>query len=156
MNQNAFARHDSALREQRIMRSHENLRYGGSFRPTEVVRNLRAMIFRNCNELSLSATADDAEDSISNFPIANFLADRFNFTGEFQSGNFLRITRRRGIASESLQNVCAIQSRRAHSHAHAIGGWLRRVVDLTNLEALNAAEGSDDYGFHWFVLTKRI
>src|ERR1051325_1131541 len=156
MNQNPFARHHSALREQRIMRSHENLRYGGSFGPTEVVRNLREMIFRNCNEFSLSATADDAEHSIPSFPIANLLADRFNFAGKLQSGDFLRISGRRGIAPEPLQNVCAIQSRRAHSHAHAIGGWLRRVVDLTNLEAFNAAERSDVYGFHWFVLTRRI
>src|ERR1041384_5133488 len=130
------------------MRSHKNLRHGGSFGPTEVVRNLREMIFRNCNELSLSATANDAEHSITNFPIANFFTDRFNFTGEFQPGNFLRITRRRGITSESLQNVCAIQSRRAHSHAHAIGGWVWRVSNLTDFEAFNAAEGSDGYCFH--------
>src|SRR6184192_3702863 len=102
------------------MRSHENLRYGGRFGPTEIVRDSREMIFRNSNELGLSAAADDSEDAIGRFPTANFLADRFNFTGEFQAGNFLRISRRRRIASEPLQDVRTIQSRRAHPHADAI------------------------------------
>src|SRR5438105_2098993 len=101
------------------MRSHENFWYGGRFGPTEIVRDSREMIFRNSNELSLSATADDSKDAIADFPTANFLADRFNFTGEFEAGNFLRISRRRGIASEPLQDVRTIQSRRAHLHAHA-------------------------------------
>src|SRR5947207_1434181 len=114
------------------MRSHENLRYGGRFGPTEIVWDSREMIFRNSNKLSLSATSDDSKDAIADFPTANFLADRFNFTGELQSRNFLRISRRRGITSEPLQNVRTIQSRRAHPHTHTIGGWLQCVSDLAD------------------------
>src|SRR3989442_1367618 len=131
------------------MRRHENLRYGGRFGPTEIVWDSREMIFRNSNKLGLSAATDDSKDSIADFPTANFLADRFNFTGELQSRNFLGISRRRGIASEPLQDVRTIQSRRAHPHADAIGCWLRCVGDLADFEAFNTAEGSDRYCAHF-------
>src|SRR5207237_874861 len=114
----------------------------------EIVWNSREMIFRNSNELGLSTAADDSKDAITNFPTAHLFPDRFNFTGEFQAGNFLRISRRRGIASEPLQNVRAIQSRRAHPHAHPIRSRTRRVGDLADFEAFNAAERSDRYCFH--------
>src|SRR5437016_2422122 len=130
------------------MCSHENLGYGGSFGPTEIVWDSREMIFRNRNELGLSAAADDSKDAIARLPTANLFADRFNFTGKFQSGNFLRISQRRGIASEPLQDVRTIQSRRAHAHAHPIGGWLWCISDVADFEAFNAAERSDRYCFH--------
>src|SRR5438874_2662282 len=117
------------------MRSHENLGYGGRFGPTEIVRDSREMIFRNRNELGLSAAADDSKDAIARLPTANLFADRFNFTGKFQSGNLLRITRRRGIPSEPLQDVRTIQSRRAHLHAHTICSCLCCISDLADFEA---------------------
>src|SRR5205823_8394571 len=123
------------------MRSHENLGYGGRFGPTEIVRDSREMIFRNRNELGLSAAADDSKDAITRLPTANLFADRFNFTGKFQSGNLLRITRRRRIASESLQNIRTIESRSTHLHAHTIRGWLWCISDVADFEACNAAEG---------------
>lgn len=86
---------------------------------------------------------------IADFPTAHIVADRFDFTGEFNSRNFLRITRRRWITAKSLQNVRAIQARRAHSHAHPIGSRLRGISDVTSFQTFDAAEGSYEDCFHW-------
>src|SRR5690242_7194009 len=100
------------------MRRHENFGHGSSFGPTEIVRNAREMIFLAGDKLSLSAPAGDAEDAIADLPATDLFANRFNFAGEFQTGNVWRITRRRGITSASLQDVRAIQSCGTNSHAH--------------------------------------
>ena len=71
-----------------------------------------------------------------------------DFAGELQTGNVLRITWRRGIATQTLQDVRAIQSGRAHAHPHSIRCRARRIGEVANLEAFNAAEGNNCDCFH--------
>ena len=68
------------------------------------------MIFGDRHVLRLSTAADDAKHSIADFPHAHLIADLLNFAGEFNPGNVLGITGRRGIAAEALQDVRTIQS----------------------------------------------
>ena len=148
MNENSLTHLQLALREQRVVCSHKDFRNRGGLNPIEIVRNPRERRFRHRDVFRLRAAAGDAENSIADFPNARVFADAFNFTGELKSGNVLRIAGRRGIATEALQDVRAIQSRRAHSHAHAIRGWFGRVSNLGNLQSFNAAERNDLYRFH--------
>src|SRR5438270_12650289 len=74
VNQDMFANRQSALREQGVVRSHKNLRHDGRFGPIEIVRNARQMILWNCNVLRLSAAADDSQDTVANFPFADFVS----------------------------------------------------------------------------------
>src|SRR2546427_234857 len=96
------------------------------------------------SELSFATTTDSVRpNSFANFPRTRLVAYFDNFAGEFKSRNVLRITRRRGIAAQALQDVRPIQSRRVHAHAHAIRSRAWRIRNLAYFEALNAAEGND-------------
>jgi hypothetical protein len=98
------------------------------------------MIFLDRYVLCLSATADNAEHAIANFPRAHFIADLLNFAGELNSGNVLWITGRRRIATEALQDVGAVQSGGTHADTDAIESCARSIGDLTNLKAFDTAE----------------
>lgn len=148
MNENSLAHLQIALREQRVVRCHKDFRNRGGLNPIKIVRYPRERGFRNRDVFRLRAAAGNAEDTITYFPCARVLADAFDFAGELQPGNVLRITGRRGIVTEALQDVRAIQSRRAHSYAHAIRGWFGRVRQLYNLQSLDAAERNDLYRLH--------
>src|SRR5687767_5237934 len=112
MNENSLADLQLALREQSVVRSHEDFRNRGCLDPIEIVRNARERRFRNSDVCSLGAAAGYAEDSIADFPDARIFANALHFTGELESRNVLRVAGRRGIATEALQDVRAIQSRR--------------------------------------------
>jgi hypothetical protein len=98
------------------------------------------MIFRNRDVLRLPAATDNTEHSIAGFPRAHFVADLLNFAGEFNSGNVLRITGRRRIAAEALQDIGAVQSCGTHADTDAIESCARSIRDLAKLEAFDAAE----------------
>jgi hypothetical protein len=148
VNQNVVAGGQSALSKQGIVGRHEYFRYRRSFRPIKIIRHARQMIFGHGDVLSLTAAADDSEHAIASLPAPNFLADCCDLTGEFNSRDVLRKSGRRGIAPESLQDVCAIQSGGAHTTTYAIERswrWVRHVADF---QTFDAAEGSDRDGFH--------
>src|SRR2546430_1111219 len=131
------------------MRSHEDFGNGTRFGPTEIVRNAREGRFRNGNVFSLRAAASDSEDSIADCPGAGVFAKTFDFTCELEARNVRRITPWRRIAAEPLQNIGAIDSSGADSHAHAISRWLRRIKNIDDLQTFDAAERSDLHGFHF-------
>jgi hypothetical protein len=98
------------------------------------------MIFRNRDVLRLPAATDNTEHSIADLPLLHFITDLLNFAGEFNSRNVLRITGRRRIAAETLQDVGAVQSCGTHTDSYAIESCARSIGDLPNLKAFNAAE----------------
>src|SRR5688572_6533773 len=148
MNQNLLTHLQIALREQRVVRRHKDFRNRGGLNPIQIVGNRRERRFGHRDVFRLRAAAGNAENSIADCPNARVFAGAFNLTGELKPGNVLRIAGWRWIATEALQDVRAIQSRRLHSHTDAIRRWLRRVRDFYNLQSLNAAERNDLYRFH--------
>jgi hypothetical protein len=98
------------------------------------------MILRDRYELGLPATASDTEHAIAGTPPAHLIAHLGNFTGEFNSGNVLWVTRRRRITPEALQDVRTIQSGRTHTDPDAIKSWRRGVRDFADFETFNTAE----------------
>ena len=148
MNQNALAHFHAALRKQGIVRGHEDFRNRGCFGPIKVRRNFREVALRQGDELGLCAAANDSKNAIANLPPARVCTDLNDFAGEFQPGNLLRVTGRRRIATQALQNIRTIQSCRAHADSHAICGRAGRICDFAHFEAFNAAKGNDCDCFH--------
>src|SRR5438128_390272 len=87
-------------------------------------------------------------NAIINFPSADRIADRVHLTGELQTRNVLRITRRRGITSAPLQNIGAVQSRRVHTDANAISHWRRWGFDLQHTDSIDLTIRCDDDSTH--------
>jgi hypothetical protein len=144
VNKNAVAHLQSGTSEKRVMCGNENFRHRTGFGPAQLCGNARQIAFWHDDKLCLRATGNDSENAITNFPSADRIADCLHFTGEFQTRNVLRITRRRGIAAAPLQNIGVVQSRRVHTDADAISYRRRWRFDLHHTDSANPTMRCDN------------
>src|SRR5260370_25233150 len=134
--------------EERVVRGDERFRHRTRLHPIQLGRNASKIALWDDHKFCLCATGDDSEKAITNFPSADRIANRFHFTGEFQTRNVLRITRRRGITSAPLQDIGAVQSRRVHTNANAVSHRHRWRFDLAHTDAVDPTVRCDDDRTH--------
>ena len=96
-------------RGERIVRRDEGLRHRGRLDPVKCIGNARKITLRHYDKLCLRATRSEPENAITGFPRAHRVTDRLHFTGEFKTGDILRITGRRRIIPSTLENIRAVQ-----------------------------------------------
>ena len=106
------------------------------------------MILRYGDKFCLRAAADDAKDTVAAFTHPRLFANLSHLACKFEPGNILRKTRWRGIASQPLQDVGAINAGGAHAHSHAISRRRRRVASLADAENFDATMRFDIYCAH--------
>src|SRR6266513_1250673 len=157
MNQDALAHLKFCLSAQRIVRSDENFRHGSRFRPIEVRGNFGKCIFRYGHIFSLRAASSYAKDTLALWPHTHLFAYFIHLSGELETGNVRGKSRRRGITTETLEYVSAIQCSGVHTHPNPIGSWARRIRNLAHFESFNSTVGDDSDGFHktWTSLMNR-
>ena len=97
--------------------------------------------------LGVRAAADEPEYAIADLPSARIGADRIDLTGELEPRNLLRRIGRRRIEPHALEQIGAVDRRRAHAHAHLAAPRLGRR-HLDPLENLGAARRRDHDRFH--------
>jgi hypothetical protein len=150
VDEHALARLQVRLREQRVVRRDEDLGDGGGLLETEAGWNLGEMILRHDHVLGLRPARRDAEDALPRPPRPHLVARLIDLARELKPRNVGGRARRRGVVAAPLQQVCAVQPRGAHAHAHAVG-QSPRPLDLAHLKRLHAPVRGDDHGTHPFV-----
>src|SRR6266516_903020 len=148
VNENALAHVKAGPREERVMCSNENFRHRARLHPIKVRRNASEITLRHDHKLRLRATGSDSKNAIAHFPGANRVTNRFDFACKLHARDVLRITRRRGIMSETLQNIGAVQSRCVDTDANAISHRRRWRVDLHYTDSVDLTVKCDDDRTH--------
>jgi hypothetical protein len=144
VNENTLAHVKACLSEERVVRGDERFRHGARLHPIKHRRNTGKITPGHDDKLCLCAAAGDSKNAITNFPGADRIADRLHFAGKFHTRDVLRITRRRGIMSATLQDIGPVQSRCMDTDANAISHRRRWVLDLLHTESVDAAMRCDD------------
>ena len=148
MDENPLAHVKAGPSEECVVRSNERFRHGARLHPIKHGRNSRKITLGHDHKLCLRATGSDSENAITNFPSTDRIADRVYFTGEFQTRNVLRITRRRGITAAPLQDIGAVQSRRVHTDANAVSHRRWWGLELQHTDSIDSAMSCDDDSTH--------
>ena len=145
--EHALARLKSRLREERVVRGDEDLGHGRGLREVERTGNQREVAFGDDRVLGLRAARRDAEDTLPRLQTSNLVARLLDLARELKAGYLRDCSRRRGIAPALLQQVRAVQPRRANPHAHAVGES-DGPRDLTDFEPPAVLVRDDTHGPH--------
>ena len=121
------------------MCGNENFRHGTGFFPTQLCGNARQIALRHDNIFRLGSTGGDSKNPITDFPRVHRFSHRLHFTGKFQSGNVLRVTRRRWIMAAALQDIGPVQSRRVDPDPDTIGRWSGWSRDFAHADSFHSA-----------------
>jgi hypothetical protein len=97
--------------------------------------------------LGVSAAAEQAKDALSRLPHPRRRAGFGDLAGKLDPGNLRGEARRRRIFALSLQQVGAVERRRAHPHQHLVGRD-RRLADLADFQNFRPAESGNPNCLH--------
>ena len=144
MDKDAFSLLQSSAGKKGIVRRDEDLRHGRGLVPIKLRRDARQIAFRHDDQLRLRAASRDPENALADLPRPDRVSHGFHLASEFEPGNVLRITRRRGIFSLALHEVGAIEAGAVDADPDAVGGWPGRRIDLLETDSLDPAMRSDN------------
>jgi hypothetical protein len=144
----ALAHLKPRLRKESIVRRDERFGNGCGFRPIKIRWNLDERALRRNRVFSLRAASRDAEDALPDTEAANLRPYLLDLASELKPWNVLRHSGRSRVETSALKNVCAVQTRSAHTHEHTICGHGSGAQHLAHFQTFNAAVRNDNNCAH--------
>ncbi len=147
MDEDALARAQGRLNPERIVRGDEDLGDRPRGVPVERVRYLGdgALV---CDEvLGVRGARDDAEDALPLAPESRSGAEGRDLSRELEAGAVGRNARRRRVAPLALEQVRAVEARRADANEDLFDARLG-ALDVLDLEDLRRSRLRDHHGSH--------